>query len=89
MWRRRSHILSPLTEVSSGPKNKKLTWTDDLEKAFHEHKQMVARETLLNYPDWSKPFDIHRDASDRQLGAVISQNGKPIIAFFSCQLSKA
>jgi hypothetical protein len=88
MWRRRSHILTPLTEASSGPKNKKLEWADDLEKAFHELKQMVARETLLNYPDWSKPFDIHTDASDRQLGAVISQNRKPI-AFFSRRLSKA
>jgi hypothetical protein len=88
MWKRHSQILSPLTEVSSGPKNTKLTWTDDLKKAFHEFKQMVARETLLNYPDWSKPFDIHTDASDRQLGAVISQNGKPI-AFFSHQLLKA
>jgi hypothetical protein len=88
MWRRRSHIISPLTEVSSGPENKKLTWTDDLKKAFHELNQMVARETLLNYPDWSKPFEIHTDASDRQLGAVISQKGKPI-AFFICRLLKA
>ena len=38
--------------------------------------------------DWSKPFDIHTDASDKQLGAVISQNGKPI-AFFSRRLSKS
>jgi len=49
---------------------------------------MVARETLLIYPDWNKLFDIHTDASDQQLGAVISQNGKPI-AFFSRRLSKA
>jgi hypothetical protein len=74
--------------VSSGPKNKKLVWNDKLESAFLELKQMVSRETLLNYPDWSKPFDIHTDASDKQLGAVISQDGKPI-AFFSRRLSKA
>jgi hypothetical protein len=49
---------------------------------------MVSKETLLNYPDWSKPFEIHTDASDKQLGAVISQNKKPI-AFFSQRLSKA
>jgi hypothetical protein len=88
MWRRRSHILSPLTEVSSGPKNKKIIWNDKLESAFLELKRMVSKETLLNYPDWSKPFDIHTDASDKQLGAVISQNKKPI-AFFSRRLSKA
>jgi hypothetical protein len=70
------------------PKIKRLVWNDELESAFLELKQMVSRETLLNYPDWSKPFDIHTDASDKQLGAVISQDGKPI-AFFSRRLSKA
>jgi hypothetical protein len=50
---------------------------------------MVSWETLLNYPDClSNPFDIHTDASDKQLGAVISQDGKRI-AFFSQRLSKA
>jgi len=49
---------------------------------------MVCTETLLNYPDWSKPFDIHTDASDYQLGAVLSQDGKPI-AFYSRKLNKA
>ena len=49
---------------------------------------MLLKETPLNFPDWSKPFDIHTDACDKQLGAVISQERKPI-AFFSHQLSKA
>ena len=49
---------------------------------------MVCQETHFNYPDWSKPFDIHTDASDYQLGAVISQNKKPI-AFFSRKLNSA
>ena len=49
---------------------------------------MVCQETLLTYPDWTRPFDIHTDASDYQLGAVISQQGKPI-AFFSRKLNNA
>ena len=49
---------------------------------------MISEEVFLTYPDWSKPFDIHTDASDKQLGAVISQDGKPI-AFFSRRLSKS
>ena len=33
---------------------------------------------LLGYPEFNDPFEIHTDASKLQLGAVISQKGKPI-----------
>ena len=58
-----------------------------MDEAFIQLKLMVLEEVFLTYPDWSKPFDIHTDASDKQLGAVISQDGKPI-TFFSRRLSK-
>jgi hypothetical protein len=48
----------------------------------------MARETLLAYPDFNKPFIIHTDASHTQLGAVISQENRPI-AFYSRKLSPA
>ena len=48
---------------------------------------MVSAETLLSYPDWKIPFPVHTDASDKYLGAVISQNIKPI-SFFSRRLRK-
>jgi hypothetical protein len=40
----------------------------------------------LAYPDYSKVFEIYTDASSEQLGAVITQDNKPI-AFFSRKLS--
>ncbi len=43
---------------------------------------------MLAYPDFNKPFQIHTDASHYQLGAVISQEGKPI-AFYSQNLNPA
>jgi hypothetical protein len=49
---------------------------------------MVQTETLLTYPDWTILFTIHTDASDYQLGSVISQRNQAI-AFFSRKLSKA
>ena len=49
---------------------------------------MVSKSTILTYPDWSKPFDIHTNASDTQLGAVISQNDMPI-AFYSRKINSA
>ena len=89
LWPRRSHILAPLTEAAAGKtKRAKIKWTDELERAFLEMKKMVSKEALLTYPDWSKPFTIHTDASDFQLGAVISQDDKPI-AFFSRKLNSA
>ena len=45
----------------------------------------MAKETLLHYPDFNKPFEIHTDASHTQLGAVITQDNKPI-AFYTRKL---
>ena len=86
MWIKRSHLLTPLTNLTS--KNVKFQWTAKEQKAFDLIKRIIARETLLSYPDFSKLFDIHTDASHYQLGAVISQNGKPI-AFYSRKLKSA
>jgi hypothetical protein len=56
--------------------------------AFETIKRLIARDTLLAYPDFNKKFTIHTDASDFQLGAVISQEGKPL-AFYSRKLTSA
>ena len=86
MWIRRSEVLAPLAALTS--KTTKWEWTDVHQKAFETIKQIVGRETLLSYPDFSKPFEIHTDASHTQLGAVIAQEGKPI-AFYSRKLNPA
>ncbi len=41
----------------------------------------------MAYLDYSKVFEIYTDASSKQLGAVITQDNRPI-AFFSRKLSK-
>ncbi len=50
-------------------------------------KAAIAKETVLAYPDFSKPFEIYTVTSSTQLGAMITQDNKPI-AFFSRKLSK-
>ena len=40
----------------------------------------------MAYPDYSAVFEIYTDASSKQLGAVITQNNRPI-AFFSRKLT--
>ena len=49
---------------------------------------MIGREVLLAYPDFNAPFEIHTDASKLQIGAVISQKGKPI-ALYSRNMNSA
>jgi hypothetical protein len=47
----------------------------------------MTNETALAYPDFLKPFEIYTDASSMQLGAVITQDNRPI-TFFSKKLSE-
>ena len=86
MWIKRSDILAPLTRLTSD--KQKWAWTDVEQKAFDTIKTLVSRETLLTYPNFNKPFVIHTDASHTQLGAVISQENKPI-TFYSRKLNPA
>ena len=49
---------------------------------------MVAQDTLLAHPDFNKLFDVHTDASQYQIGGVVSQEGKPL-GFFSRKFNTA
>ena len=49
---------------------------------------MIAKETMLVYPNFHIPFEVHTDASDYQLGGVVAQQGKPI-GYFSRKLNSA
>jgi hypothetical protein len=50
-------------------------------------KLQPQKDVVLAYPDFTKPFEINTDASKMQLGAVITEDNRPI-AFFSRKLSK-
>ena len=86
MWIHRSHVMAPLTQLTST--KAKWKWEQKHQDAFNMTKKIIARETKLAFPDFSKPFNIHTDASNFQLGAVISQEGNPI-AFYSRKLTSA
>ena len=86
MWPGTAHLLAPLSALTSG--KVKWEWTDEHQSAFEGMKARIARKTLLTYPDFNKPFEIHTDASKVQLGACISQDGNPV-AFYSRKLNPA
>ena len=82
----RSHHLAPLTKLVGA--NAKFMWKDEQQKAFDTIKQVIGKETLLNFPDFGKPFHIYTDTSDYQLGSVIMQDNRPL-AFYSRKLNAA
>ena len=96
IWEKRTDLLAPLTDLvaecgTSKVKRKPLKpwrWEAEHDEAFQKIKNIIARDVVLAYPDFSQEFLIYTDASKRQLGGVITQNNRPI-AFFSRKLTKA
>jgi hypothetical protein len=86
MWKNRSSLLAPLTALTS--KNIPCEWTDEHQKNFDAIKRVIGRKVLLAYPDFNAPFQTHTDACKTQIGAIVSQNGKPI-AFCSRKMNSA
>jgi len=69
-------------------KKKPWHWDSIYQIAFDNVKSTIAKEVVLAYPCFLKPFEIYTDASTLQLGAVITQENRPI-AFCSRKLSGA
>jgi hypothetical protein len=99
MWAKRSEMFAPLSDLvgecgetkttrKNKVKKKPWHWDSFHQIAFDNVNTTIAKEVVLAYPDFTKPFDIHTDTSTKQLGSVITQENRPI-AFFSRKLSGA
>jgi RNase H-like domain found in reverse transcriptase len=60
-----SDLLSPLTSLTK--KNAKFLWTSNCQQSFKKLKQLLAKQVVLAYPGFTKPFDIYTDASAKQI----------------------
>ena len=74
-------MLAPLTDLvgewgqtkttkKNNTKKKTWHWDEIHQQAFNDIKKTIARDVMLAYPDFSKPFEIYTDASKHQLGSV-------------------
>ena len=66
-----SGITKPITTLTK--KDEKFDWTDEREQAFQEIKQKFAEEPVLANHDPELPTVMETDASDKALGATLSQ----------------
>ena len=83
-------IASPLIELTK--EDTPWQWTSEHQEAFNALKAAITTGPELAYPDYSKPFDIHVDASGFATGAVLQRDqGKGLqpIAYLSHRMSPA
>ena len=66
-----SHIAKPLAALLK--KGAEFRWGPDQERAFATLQSALCSEPVLQYPDFSKPFNITTNASGCAVGAVFSQ----------------
>ena len=69
--------------------NKEVELDADALKAFQDLKNALTTEpVVLHYPHWDKPFEVHVDASDYGLGAVLVQkvDGEEKVVMYASRL---
>ena len=63
-------IALPLTDLTKKSLPDKVKWS---ERAINTLKEVLCKSPILRNPDFTKTFFLQMDASDRGLGAVLSQ----------------
>ena len=86
-----SELATPLTDLTR--KNVKFKWTDLVDRSFNALKDALCNAPVLIYPDFTKSFNLHTDASGTAIGSALTQlNEEGLdmpIAYFSRKLSVA
>ena len=83
-----STVVAPLTSLLRKGKTVKDDWNEACDTAFDTVKRMLTTAPVLKAPDFTKPFEVHTDASIEGLGAALLQEGRPV-AFYSRKLNSA
>ena len=100
-----SQTAKPLTELMPKPEKKRKKknskssqsniswkWGPEQKEAFQKLKTILSSPPILAYPNFEETFELHTDASQKGLGAVLQQkqNGlNRVISYASRGLSKS
>ena len=68
-----SELTSPLTNLTRKGASDLVQWMELCQRAFERVKEAFCGEPLLFTLNFSLPFNLQTDASDRGLGAVLTQ----------------
>ena len=83
-------IAAPLTDLTRKNKPNQVLWTAECDMAFQELKSILCSSPVLASPDFTRSFILQTDASERGVGAVLSQcdgdGQEHPIAYFSRKL---
>jgi len=79
-----SSIIAPMIKVIKG---RTFEWNGAAQAAFEEIKSRLTSAPILALPSFSKTFEVECDASGVGIGAVLSQETRPI-AYFSDKLNE-
>ena len=82
-----SFVCNAMTETMRADK-KEFKWTHGADNSFKTLKQKVVELPIFSLPNFNKVFQVECDASGSAIGAILSQEGKPV-AFFCEKLNDA
>ena len=83
-------LRAPLSDLSRKSAPTQVVWSAECDRAFRQLKEKLCASPVLRSPDFEKEFVLQTDASDRGIGAVLSQldedgHDHPVV-FFSRKL---
>jgi len=83
-------LAAPLSDLTRKLAPARVSWSPECGETFKALKKSLGTSPLLRNPDFSRPFVLQTDASERGLGAVLSQRDAEDhihpVAYFSKKL---